>query len=148
VTCTWSDTVDFSNSCGSRDSALDRWKQVLREARTQKKPIWNGSTMVQRNEFYRARGAMKNSIPGRCTAADNRMHRSIRYRDAQPREMNWVIIDLDDQPLGAGEITGATEFWPVASDENSFNHELDVRTTECHHIESLLPILIWPTLAT
>jgi hypothetical protein len=47
--------------------------------------------------------------------------------------MDWVIVDLHDQPVDTGEVTGAAQLWPIASDEDSVDDEFDVRPAECQH---------------
>jgi hypothetical protein len=79
----------------------------------------------------------------------DRSHRSLRYGGAQPRQVDRVVIDLDDEPLVSGDVMGAAQGRPVSSVEDLIDEEFEVKPAKLQHrnVSSSFPVVCWSSPA-
>jgi hypothetical protein len=108
-------------------------QQILEDAGAEKASIGDCPTVVDGDQLDRACDAVTKQVYGRGVTVQERSYRSFRRGGAHPREVVWVVVDLDDEPSTAGEVTSATDARPVSSGEDNVDEELEVMSTKLQH---------------
>jgi hypothetical protein len=99
----------------------------------EKTTVWNGTTVVDRDKLDATRRAVAKHIRWCATTVTHRSHRPLGYWGAQPCKVDWVLVNLDDEPLAPGEVTGAANGWPVPSGEYTSDEKFEIETTKRQH---------------
>ena len=89
--------------------------------------------MVDRDKLDGARQAVAKSINECRTTIHNHLDRSVGHGCAQPREMDWVVVDLNDYPSTSKEVTRRPYDRPVSSSEHILNGEFKVKSEKSQH---------------